>query len=143
MQKQNLKIINCLLSIITICLFIPSLLFADKLSRPPDNIIGIGASPCADYVSTYEAMQRIKNNEEKDPGTIVGVFGAYGDFTGTFGGFFASSMMQHGDRKIPFISGDHAMSHIYEICKQNPKTRFIDVVYVMSNTAYGRKVKWK
>ena len=135
------KIIAILLLIL---LAVPNLSFAgEKAFRPPGSIIGIGASPCADFVSTYEAMQRIKRNEEKDAGTIVGVFGAYGDFTGTFGGFLASSMMANGDKKIPFDSDDHAMSIIYKICETNPKARFIDIVYVISNTAFGRNVKWK
>ena len=122
-------------------LSLPFISNAERLTRPPDNITGIGASPCSDFVSTYEAMQRIKRNEEKDPGTIVGTFGSYGDFTGTFGGFFASSMMENGDEKLPFTNVDHSMSMVYEVCKQNPSVRFIDIVYTMSQTAFGRSVK--
>jgi len=122
-------------------LSLPFISNAEKLTRPPNNITGIGASPCSDFVSTYEVMQRINNKEEKDPSTIAGTFGAYGDFTGTFGGFFASSMMEHGDKKLPFTNADHSMSLLYGICKQNPNVRFIDIVYTMSQTAFGRSVK--
>ncbi len=115
---------------------------AEKLVRPPDSITGIGNAPCADFVSTYEAKQRIDNGTEKDPGVIAGTLWAYGDFMGTFGGFFARSMMENGDKKLPFSSKEHSMSLVYETCKENPDVRYIDIVYVMSETAFGRKVNW-
>lgn len=121
-----------------ILIMLPYLCFAEKLPRPPDEIIGIGASPCAEFVQIYDAMQRIKQNKESDYGFIAGTFGAYGDFTGTLGGFLSSSMMENGDRKIPFENDDDALSKIYVVCKANLKLRFIDVVYIVSHTAFGR-----
>ncbi|MCK9394256.1 MAG: hypothetical protein M0Q44_01530 [Methylobacter sp.] len=115
--------------------------WAEKLIDPPNSIIGIGKEPCSTFIETYDAKQRINRKEEKDVVKIIGTFGAYGDFNGTLGGFFASSMMANGDKKVPFNNDDHALSLAYEICKQNPSARFIDVVYVMSQTAFGRKVE--
>lgn len=137
MELTMLRIIFCIaLS------FISFSVKAEPLVRPPDSILGIGASPCSDYVDTYEDMQRVNRKEVSDVGAIVGIYGAYGDFTGTFGGFLASSMMTNGDREVPTRDSDHAMNLIYKICKDNPSTRYIDVVYVMSHTLFGRNVPW-
>ncbi len=127
--------------VIALCCLIsmPLTSIAGKLNSPPSSIIGIGASPCSDFVSTYDSMQRI--SEETDVVAIAGIYGAYGDFTGTFGGFLASSMLEHGYKKIPFKSKEHAMSLAYQICKENPNIRYIDVVYTMSKTAFGRSIK--
>lgn len=119
----------------------PAIGSAGKLSSPPNSMIGIGKESCGVFVETYDAKQRINRGEEKDVTKILGTFGAYADFNGTMGGFFASSMMEHGDKKIPFNGDEHALSLAYEICKQNPGARFIDIVYAMSQTAFGRKVE--
>ncbi len=107
----------------------------------PENIIGIGGDSCSSFVETYEAKQRINNGQENDVSKIVGIFGAYGDFTGTFGGFLAAYMMNNGDTKIPFKNDDHAMSLAYAVCKKNPNIRFIDAVWAMSESAFGKVIK--
>jgi hypothetical protein len=112
---------------------------AEKLNTPPNSIMGIGKEPCSVFIETYDAKRRIDRKEEKDVATIIGTFGAYADFNGTLGGFFASSMMANGDKKVPFTNDEHALSMAYEICKQNTNVRFIDIVYAMSQTAFGRK----
>ena len=63
--------------------------------------------------------------------------------SGTFGGFFAYSMMEHGDKELPFGNKEKAMALAYRVCTDNPDIRFIDAIYVMSHTAFGRNVKWK
>jgi hypothetical protein len=125
------------LAILLSLLFLSSLVSAEKLKRPPNSILGIGATPCSEFVEIYDAMQIVKQGKAPDPGFIAGTYGAYGDYTGTLGGFLASSMMHNGDRKIPF-SDDEALSKIYSVCEQNPKARFIDVVHAMSQIAFGR-----
>jgi hypothetical protein len=130
-------------NLVSICLLlVPAISNAGKLPRPPDNIIGIGAEPCSEYVSAYDSMQRVLKHQEKDAGEIAGIMATYADFTGTFGGFFASAMMEHGDTKLPFKSREHAMNLAYQVCTDNPNIRFIDAIYVMSHTAFGRNVKW-
>jgi hypothetical protein len=115
--------------------------FAGKLVRPPDSITGIGGSRCSEFITTYDEMQRIKNHEEKNTQVIAGTLGAYGDYTGTFGGFFASAMMEHGDKKLPWTSYEQSMALVYNICKEHPEARYIDIVWIMSETAFGRYVK--
>lgn len=119
------------------------MLSAERLKKPPDLIIGIGNEKCSDFVMVYNQKQKIDRKEEKDIAVIAGASAAYADFLGTFGGFLASAMMEQGISKIPFKSQEHAMSLIYEACKQNPDARYIDMVYIMSRTAFGKNVKWK
>ncbi|MDD5272393.1 MAG: hypothetical protein PHU14_06695, partial [Methylovulum sp.] len=116
---------------------------AESLSRPPASIVGVGNAPCSDFVATYGAMEKIKRHEDVDPATLAKTYEDYGNFTGTLGGFFASAMMEHGDRKWPFKSMDYAMSLIYEACQHNPSSRYIDIVHVMSKASFPRGVRWK
>lgn len=113
-----------------------------KLPAPPNSILGIGASRCSDFLEIYDSVGKIKKGEfTGDSSEVVGITAAYGDFTGTLGGFLASSMMFNGDKTLPTRDHNHAMSLIYSMCKENPNARYIDIAYIMSHTLFGRTLK--
>jgi hypothetical protein len=113
-----------------------------RLSVPPNSILGIGASRCSDFVDTYDSMRKIKSGESiSDPTQVAAIAAAYGDFTGTLGGFLASSMMFNGDKTLPTRDYNHAMSLIYGTCKDHLDARYIDIAYIMSHTLFGRSLR--
>ncbi|ASF46684.1 hypothetical protein [Methylovulum psychrotolerans] len=128
---------------ILLLLALPCAASAASFFRPPATMVGIGNAPCSAFVSTYETMAKINRHEVQDSATLQKTYEDYGNFSGTLSGFFASFMMEHGDKVWPFKSTDYALSLAYQTCQHNPTTRYIDIVYLMAKTSFARGVKWK
>ena len=101
---------------------------AAPLKQVPRSVVAIGGSPCFDFAETYGLHKRMTRGDQMPLAQKIGVIGAYADFLGTLGGYTARVQMEKGLERPPFASSDEAMQLTYEVCKANPKFRYLEAV---------------
>lgn len=117
-------------------------LLVQAQSDVPPQTDGVGAAPCSQYVTTYDALHATRQREREVSSETFVLFGKYGDFRGMYVGYM-KAFMDANNGSQPFQDDASAMRAMYDMCKAYPTSPYLQVVDSLARAALENKVPSK